>query len=399
VPPEWAQRFHGARAHAPRDAAAGDLDEHGLRAVTSGPVTDEIALHQAADAVAPGGPQARGRKPRDAPAALDLVDTLEDCRVQTMHLLGRLAPWGLREAIGPALLFILRMKPTLATAAEADRARWAPVVQSQKANLQRICGGVGQVLEAADSMGLRHPEAPEAEPLREILALYADAAAAAHLVDTGAALIGKAAARQASLPLRAVQAAARGAASAIDEMADATDVSDPQRRQLLREHAAVDGEAHALQSGLIAGAAVDPAALDQVTLESDELALRARILGLTSQLTLLERAAHDAGEGLAARIAGWGNRKFPDLDAVTADLRLTLEQIVEQKRASDLVAPIDPKLPAAERATAFRAIRRRSLAVAQRRLARIGQERGDIVAVLQEGAELVEWQSFRTACV
>lgn len=396
VAPSTAIGFAGAKRHAPADGKDAGPDEH-VMAVASGVATGEIALHQGADEALPAvgeeGPKAT------------LRDLVSGNQLQLQYLVGALAPWNLAEAVGQALGFLLGKQGELMTSQDADLAAWARVLTAQRGNLQRIGAGVRQVVDKASELGLSDPTAPEAAPLRDVLTAYARAAGTSHLADTSRALIDEAAGKQAGLALLALQGSSRGLDVALDQLRAGTGTDDRLRTGYLREGAELQDQSVALQSRLLAGENVPAEELDEITLQADTLALRARVRTASTQLDALEQAAHAAGEGLAQELAAAMSSDFRGVEPTCAKMRATInlaltqmdqemapptvypgQQVGEDARRRQRVYDAGPKDP------------RQSLRAAEEKFQEIaGNE--EFVQFLRHGASLVEWQGFRTACI
>jgi len=396
VPPNTAINFRDARDHAPADGKDAGPDER-VMAVASGVVTSEIALHQGADEVLP--------RVGEGGRTATLRDLIAGNQLQLQYLVGALAPWNRAEPVGHALGFLLGKQGELLTAPDADLAAWERVFTAQRANLQRIGAGVRQVTDKAAELGLCDPAAPEAAVLCDVLAAYARAAGTSHLADTSRALIDEAAGKQAGLALLAVEGSSRGLDVAIEQLRAGTDEGDILRKGYVRQGAELQEQSVALQSRMLAGESVAPEELDQLTLQADMLALRARVRTASVQLDRLEEAAHAAGKGLTQELAASMSGDFRGVEPTCAAMRATINlaltqmdeemapptvypgvQVGEDVRRRQRVYDAGPKDP------------RQSLRVAQEKFQEIaGNE--EFVRFLRHGASLVEWQGFRTACI
>ena len=386
----WAMQLDEAKAHAP--AKIGDEHEDANAvAVAESDSADDVALAQAVDEAKPADGKANA-------TAVQIQETLGDALSQSAYIGDALAPWELE--IGAVQRFLGRKKVELATATTDQLATWQPVVDGVKGNLAQVGGGVAELVRATASMEIADRKGPDAQPLREILELYAEAAGCAHLVDTSRALITKAQKRQGNLTLRAAQASGQNLAAAIDDMRGAANLGDDTSRALIFDSLRVEEEGTRLRSKLIAGETVDQGALDDHLLDADILALNARVHGARSALGELEAAAIAAGAGFAADIAEMFSSDFADLAYDTKFLRERLGWITGNIDFDMMVARemADPSMPAEERAAFMREHRRAALAKAQASFQQI-QEEKNLGKFLREGAELVKWQQFRTACV
>lgn len=395
VPPAWARGFAEATRYAPWlswSSAAGDAgaDERVL-AVASGPATAEIALHQSSDEVLP---PVRSAAPRQA-----LAELAAGNRIQLTYLRGALEPWGLADTLSATWGFLESKLVEVLATPDANLATWARLFNGQRENLARVGGAVREITRRAADLGVKNPAAPEGAAFHEVLAAYARAAGVSHLVDTSRALIDQAAQKQGSLALRAVQASSHGLGFALDGLRDATAGDDSWRSDLLRAGDELGERSTALQSRLIAGQSVDPSELDDLTLQSDRLALRARVRGAQHQLDVLRQAAHDARDGHAAEFAAAFSDGFSSLEGATESLQLSLTlalDLLDDDVAGGLVdtAHDSPE----ERSSKRRSNQRAALARAQAAFEAIARN-DRIGRMLREGADLVQWQGFRTACV
>jgi hypothetical protein len=386
----WALHLDAMKPYAPKNVAD-EPESPNAVAVAESESADDVALAQAVDEAKPADPQANA-------TAAQIQETLGDAIAQTAYIGDALAPWQLE--IGAVQRFLGRKRVELATATTDQLATWQPVVDGVKGNLAQIGGGVAELVRATASMEIADRKGPDAQPIREILELYAEAAGCAHLLDTSRALILKAQKRQGGLTLRAAQASGQNLAAAIDDMRGATDTGDDTRKELVEASLRIEEEGTALRSKLIAGENVDQGVLDDHLIDADIVALKARVHGASVALGELEQAARAAGDGLAADFASIFSSDFTFLAGDSKHLRERLSWIVSGIQFDMQIASVsaDSSMPPEERAAFMREHRRAALAKAQASFQQIQQEE-NLGKFLRRGAELVKWQQFRTACV
>src|SRR5262249_32057532 len=150
---------------------------------------------------------------------------------------------------------------------------------------------------------------------------YADAAGASHLVQTSEALLQRAAALQATLPLRGVQGATRDLGTSADMLRGSAQPGDHERDRLRGAATQLDWESRKLQSSMTRGDNVAPNDIDRVTVNAGEIALKSKVHAITVQLDALEKAAHDAGAGFFAAIAALFSNDFRGLEFETQFMR------------------------------------------------------------------------------
>jgi hypothetical protein len=390
VPPAAARQFAAARDHAPPEGTDGDLPRADrVLTVATGAIGSEIALAQASDEAAP---------PAASDGADPTLDLVADCRHQLVYVITALAPWSLAMPAVLALIQLETAQARLFTASAEERASWARVLAGQRANLQQIGGAIHAVTEKAGQLGAAGPDDGNAA-FTPVLAAYARAAGASHLIDTCRDLIALAAGEQAQLALRAVEGSARNMSSALDILRE--DSSGGERLDLSRQGNDIEGEARAMQSALIAGAPVDGVQLDLLTLRADTLALRARVVEAQSQLENLRAAADSADDGFFAELSAAFSSEFSSVEGtceyISARLTGALYAMEQEVTTQTLGWEIEPGKMDAYYASE-RQLRRQALATAQAQFQQItvNEKLGDF---LRHGASLVRWQVFRTACL
>jgi hypothetical protein len=383
VPPSWAREMRGAKEYAPLPGLTDESPRGRWAALGKDKSSDSIALAE----------QGRIGAKADAPQATTLLKTLGDSALVVRTMLGHLVSWRLSPPIGVAYSWLLGKQAQVATMSPTELAQWAPIITSQQERLGRISTGVNDTLRAAPRMGVAGPDTPGAGQVTDLLKLYASAAAVSHLHDECEALISQAAAQQALVGAKALRATINdmnmvaGQSAGVlsrDEQQQATDLT---------------AKGNDLQSQLARGEAVDAAALDETSLASEELAFKGRIFGLIDQTAHLEGAAQSAGEGLASHIAKHFHGSFKKLEQAITPIRRTLQTIeaLRQDASSDESMRIDSH-PGVDDATEKRNVRRMALGKAKSELAEL-RKNSDLTYFLQEGASIVKWQNFATACV
>jgi Domain of unknown function (DUF4157) len=393
VPPDWAIRFRDAKDHAPADHKDSGPEDRVMAVAGGGAITDEIALHQAHDEQLP--------PVHGADAKAGIADLAAGNLIQLRFLIETLTPWGASTPVWTAYGFLAGKQTTLLSSADADLAAWARVLAGQRDNLQRIGAGVHEVVDKAKELGITDPKTPQAGTLAEILSAYARAAGASHLIDTCHGLIDQAAAKQGRLALEAVEGSAHGLSTALDGLRDQTSSDDHTRNSMIAGGNAIEDEAVALQSRLIAGGKVDAEELDRFAYKADRLALEARVHGAESQINVLKDAAHQAGDGFFASMSAAFSGEFSSLEDGCRWLQYRLAHVLElldfDGQAIGAYGYRDPQHPENFDRMVHDAYRS-GLHKAQAEFDDIAKN-GALTTFLQHGANVVEWQAFRTACL
>ncbi len=398
IEPKRAMKFTEASAHAPSDALdAGPTDR--VLAVAAGSASAEIALHQGADEKLP---PVEGRDPR-----AKLFEILQTNFIQLANLREALVPWGQAGLIDLALGFLLAQQSTfIAPNPDEDLAAWGRVLMAQQGNLYRVSKGIEAVTDAARDMGVTDPSAPDARALRDVVAAYARAAGTAHLADTSRELLSQAAAKQARLTILAAQGSARGLDLALEQLdamgpdaqnshyGGGVDESGTGSFDLSHRGIELRAESMELQSKLIAGETVDAEELDRLTLESDRLALRARARVVILQLRSLRDAAEQASQGMAAEIASWFSDEFDGLESMCDRMWHRIDDAVVQMDAQPFLKRQNDYCGKDYNVLEPRAALRR----AEQEIAAVAGDAG-FAKFLRNGAQVVQNQQFRTACV
>ena len=395
LPGHWAIKFDEGKAYAPATVpATSDDSERNLVTLAGSSVADDQALREANVA-----PDAKGAKPVAGTGAA--VGTLaQDAFSQATYLKKTLASWHLDKAVDPTLSFLGRRMGELADASKMTK--WQPVLAGQKDKLSRIGAGIVEIDRAVAAMGLSNKQGDDARPLRDILRVYADAAGASHLVQTSETLLQRAATLQATLPLRGVQSATRDLGASADMLRDSTPPGDHERSRLSGAASQIDEDSRKLQSRMMRGDKVDPDEIDQVTVNAGEIALKSKVHAIAVQLEALEKAAHDAGDGLFAAIAALFSSDFRGLEFETQVMKDSLEGVTRdmdwQAQAAGLGMRVENAKDLDDYHREMMRVRKAALARAQGQFATMAAN-DRIKDFLSKGATLVKWQSFRTACV
>ncbi|MDQ3300174.1 MAG: hypothetical protein M3619_26640, partial [Myxococcota bacterium] len=419
LPASWAVQFPDARTHAPDSVKQGTLPDSKsdsiatrLAGLAATDAADAIALHQAA------GMSVDKAEPTAVLAAMD------DTVIQLGALRAALAPWDLAGEIVPVLLHAVAKRDALHTASAHDIQAYAAVAFGQRARLGSIAGSVAAASAAAGKLSA----SSEADnPIRPILARYAQAAASARLAITCEDLVTGAQDMQRALVIKALQVNQLAATHAMGELQAGPAMRDPaapkderspmqivmkvpaemqaprtssrSARELSRPHLDVQDRARVLENTLLQGGEVDPDELQRVQLESQEIALRARIENLAAHLQVIDDEANKADAGLAAKLASLGSSRFRGLrdasQAIRAELvivrrDLILDQKMPRPRSGDGDGLTPPPLDILAK--------RDALAHAQARFAKISEDR-DLGTYLERAYDVIGSQRLRTAVV
>ena len=383
IPASWARSIPGAKEHAP-DTTTDDSQGARYLALAQSSAGDPMAIAQA------------NAKPAVAPPHVaQVVETVRDLGMQARYLVRTLTPW--KQADGPQVLiaWLERKQRDVATMSPGDLATWASIFDGQNDRLRRIGGGVAQVTGAATTLGVSGPDAPNAGPLVELLDTYSRAAAVSHLHDTAEELLARAAHQQGALATRGVRGTANTMIATIDATRGA--LLDDDRRRLEAEAQQVADASRIVQDKLAAGAQVDEADVDEVTLHAREITFETKLMGLLTQTRVLRTAADSAGEGRTSHFAAHFHGRFKDLQTALDTISNDVGGIVEVWHGD--VDAFDKY----DNAPADRERRRRELR--HDRLARAEKEfdafraNSDAIDFLKEGSEIIKWQIFAKACV
>jgi hypothetical protein len=394
------QCAHSQR-YAPAHALGGDdRPEAQLVALAKTSVVDEVALHQSPPGAHPAA--SSGERTSRTSAQVEILTALHDCSLQLTFAQGEAQPWGLAGLVAPALTFVHRKQLEL-LAVDAKLAEWMRVIAGQRDRLARITGAFHRLASATQKLGVRDRRSPEAAPVREILEQLAIAAGTSHLAQPSEAALTQAMSLQAGLSAKAVQATERELQAANLEVHDSLG-STRGSAQISHDAAGLQDRSRRLQTQLINGSEVDAAELDEVTLASEELALRSRLLGTLHSVSELQLSAIDASDGLSAHVAQLFSGKFRNLASVCAHLTGAIAPIqatwMETTRQLGQAAQRQVSTPEQSEAQKqkSRAARRAALARAQTAFRKLAQDE-DLQHFFRDGAKLIQNQQFRTACV
>ncbi len=385
LPPSWARGFREASEFAP--TTSGD-ESQGARylALAQSSLGDGLAVAQAPAATKSAAP---------TPKASLLVGTLADMTMQAQYLFATLSVW--KQGAGAATLFqwLAAKQHQIATMEPAELGTWEPILAGQKARLTRIGTGIGQVVDAAGGMGIANADAPGAGALVDILGTYARAAALSHLHDTAEQLITRAAALQEGLAVKAVRGTANEMTAAVAGARQV--IPDGPSVQLGKDASQVEDASRAIQSKLAAGEHVDESDVDEVTLRAREVTFDARTRTLLAQAQELRASAKQAGEGLASRIAARLHGSFKDLNTALATIWNDVGSIAQTREAEIAAFDREDTNPV-DREQRRRTIRHERLKTAEAEFASL-RANTEVMDFLKEGATIIKWQRFATACV
>lgn len=418
LPVSWAVQFPEARQHAPESIKQGTLsDEQSdsiaarLGALAATDMSDGIAMQQARDTHA------------DNVAASDVLAACDDGIIQLGALRTTMTGWGLASDLVPVIMHAVRKRDALRKAPVHEVRAYAAVALGQRDRLARISGSIAGVVRAGAQFSASHDDD---NPIRPILARYVQAAASAQLATTSEALITAAQDLQRGLVIKSLQANQLASMHAMDEMraGPAMNPAPPKderssieqfykipaelhaprstsagARSLSRPYLDVQARARVLENTLLQGGEVDQDELQRVQLESQEIALRARLESLLAHLEVIDDEADKAGEGLAAKIASLGSSRFRGLRDASQSIRAQLvivrrDLILDQKSPKPRSGDGDGLMPPPLDILA----KRDALAAAQARFTRISEDR-ELGTFLEQAYRAIENQRLRTAIV
>ncbi|MBA3462162.1 MAG: hypothetical protein H0T46_19535, partial [Deltaproteobacteria bacterium] len=425
LPASWAIAFPEARAHAPEDIKGGKLPDPAtdtiarrLMMLAASDTADTLALHQAAGAKLGA---------TSGPAVLTAV---EDTLLQLEALRSILTPWGVAGDIFPVIMHAVRKRDALRAAPANEVIAYAGVAFGQRDRLSRIAGSIAAAIDAGGQLGSARDAS---NPVRGILERYAQAAASAQLGATSEQLIEEAQAMQRGLVIKSLQTNQLAAMHEMSDLQAGPAVRDPKAapaddrdwmekqidelegrkdaqrtvprtnaraaRELGRPYNDVQDRARMLESTLLAGGEVDADELQRVQLESQEIALRARLENLTAHMDVIDAEAAEATKGLAAKIASLGSSKFRELRDVTGAVRAALvlvrrDLIIDQREAKPRAGDADGLTPPPVDIS----IKREALTKAQAQFTKLSADH-ELGTFLERAYDVIESQRFRTMLV
>lgn len=383
IPPQWAKTFEETKDFRPAQIASADTDpDHQLVVLGGSTQADAQALAEA-------GVTAPDPKATSQPHPPNEHDNLvADATAQATALKSMLAAWKLGDAADKTLAFLARRRE-----GGADVAKWLPVLSAQRENLTRVSSGILQLNAAVDQMKLSKT-GEQAAPLREIMRFYADATACAHLNQSCNRLIVRAANAQTQLTARGLGGSLRDMDTSVDMMRSGVDENDFDRRQLSATAMHLREQGTAMQTKMMRGGNVPAEELEELQIRVEETALDSKLTAVDFSLHQLESAADEAGAGLASWFASRFSSKFRSLHDATQQIRDQISDIRfawnQAKRYADLP---DDNAEVHENANLRKAVQ-----AAKQKFAELAKQQ-DLNEFLREGASIVQWQQFRTACV
>ena len=306
---------------------------------------DEIALAQAPAA---GGPRSRA----------EVAKALELLRIQLPYLQRKLGAWGAAGTqLEGAIAFVQRRVEELATD-PAAATRWGALVLAQEQAVALVADPVGTLIAQLDSLKTdklaERDLAGSVMPQIRVLVAYGAALGVSHLPRSLAPALATAARLHADLPYALTQqsldSAIGGVAGQQATRAGATKAGMWSTREAdknLQAVPALAARTAELRARAARGLEVAPGDLDQLGVDADALALRARLTQLVLIMDDLDKAAaaEKVGERdsprLQIRHAARGLEQLNDsaakittraaLERVTGGLRALGNQILDQK--------------------------------------------------------------------
>src|SRR5262249_32235527 len=140
--------------------------------------------------------------------------------------------------------------------------------------------------------------------------------------------------------------------------------------------------------------------LEDLQLRAEETGLEAKLTAVDASLRELESAADEAGAGLAAWFAAMFSSDFRGLKDATGAIRAQIADIRDNwyraKRNADM--PEDGTVTEDDLKAQVKRKFREAVDAAKKSFAELSKD-NRIGKFLKEGASLVKWQQFRTACV
>jgi hypothetical protein len=408
IPKRFAITSSIFKQYAPADALAGeDSVETQLLKVANSTATDEVVLHgQPLSPPLPAGAKAV------EPELPTILATFNDCAMQLAFLQKELKPWGLAAQVNPAIAFVARKQAELV----ADPKRlgeWSVVANGQKDRLGRIAGGIHTLAVSALKLGVTDPSSPQAGSVRDILELFAVAAGTSHLGQASEAKFLQGLDLQSGLSVRALQSTEVSMMGGLQKIQNEAATMGELRKDEKSRHIAelshraiaVQDLSRRLQARMLSGLDVNADEFEEVSMQSEEVALESRLFGTLAALTDLNRTSISLSKGDAAIIASMFSGEFRGLPRLTKHLFDEISLI-----RSNWYSPLkgfyeeekiyeEEKLDEShERRKKNRQTRRTLLTEAQKRFAKIAEEKS-LNEFFAHAAELIENQQFRTACV
>ena len=386
LPASWAVQFPEARAHAPATIKAGKLPD--LATDTIGARLTTLATSSASDALAlqQTPHDAHGRQPsRD-----EVLKTFDECTIQLEHLRSVLVPWELSTPLIGETIYIASKRSELEHAAPDQIAAWAPVVTGQRDRLRDIADAVQDVMKAAGTLGVTTKRNGKSDPLRDILGRLAEAAGSSHLAKTCDQILAEARGLQASLSLRALQANVASLENAV-QGAEAVTGSDKHAVDISRPYGQTMDDARRLENTMLNGGEVDPEELERVQLDAQELALRARVHSLQTQIDQLGAQWIQERAGLISHVVA--TSRFKDIFSAGLFIHQRLGDVYRELNVPPAKADnADPKAAA----TAHLAAKRDAVARAQQEFSTLYKDQ-DLANFFRNAYDALKSQQLRTA--
>jgi hypothetical protein len=263
-------------------------------------VADELALAQA---------------PRSARAGKPDPDALRALGIQLGWLQSRLAPWGAAGNLLAGAIAFAKRRETEVASDPKKAAQWATPLAAQERAVTAIATQVSGILaELAESKlePTDRESLPSVMPVIEVLVAYATAAGVSHLPQSLAPALVEARRLHQLMPLALAELKVGDSREAVrDQRQSQIDagIAPDEAGKNLRGMTALAARAAALRSAAARGQKVDPAAIEQLAIDGDILALRARLTRVSIMLTSIEKRAVEQDMPWTDPNGGWTVRK------------------------------------------------------------------------------------------
>jgi hypothetical protein len=257
--------------------------DHGPRITDLSPLATSALSDDAALAQAPAPSKV------DPPVAV----TLERASLQLTFLRTQLVPWKASARLAGATQFIERRSQDSAK----DSPKWTSVLARQERVLHGAASEVAEILTQLKSRGATPADARQLGPVMDVVEAYAHAAGVSHLASESRRALAEARNLRALLPLALTEEKIRIARAA---------VSGQQAAEHQAGNAKQSGETAAMLPSLATraadlrlsaakGHALDQTTIDQLAVDADETALRARLIAIKSNVRAVVKRAEEVG--------------------------------------------------------------------------------------------------------
>lgn len=287
IPFEIARDVEQARAHAPVDVQDKLATGPGPRVADP----DQLAISAVSDEAA------KAQAPQPSKGDPDPTHALERVQVQIEFMNRQLAPWRASDPLAGAILFADRRRAEFARDPRTAQP-WGAVLAVQERVLFAAASELSELLADVARAGARPADAAGLQPVMRVLHAYAHAGGVSHLHAEAPAAVAEARRLRKLLPLSLAEDRIRTARGEVVNQRQAeaeAGALEPNAEKTPGDVNAQLQRAADLRLQAAHGDKLDPDAVEELSIDASETALRARLVTLATQAHAVMRKADEVG--------------------------------------------------------------------------------------------------------